>query len=191
MAMKARRKFYPPDWESVMRREAFEQAGYCCQDCGVQDCTVVVNPGKEHPLYPDGRPYMVHLTLAHRNEYETWNREADTLVLCPSCHGRFDAHNRRKDVKKAKTPMGYIVVRVWQDDRWQPAAVPWSFNELARVLSALPDGVKCELYFKMFWQDVGYVRCWWEQAGAVVVCEQAQGLGSSFAAVLSDILSYV
>lgn len=29
-----------------------------------------------------------------------------------------------------------------------------------------------------------------ERAGAVVVCEEAEGIGSSFAAALSDILTY-
>ncbi len=188
--MKARRKFYPPAWDTLMRQEAFEEAGYCCQECGVQDCAVVVNPDKEHPLYPDGQPYMVHLTLAHRNEYETWNPAAETLVLCPACHGRFDAHNRRKDAKKAKTPIAYIVVRVRQGARWQSAATPWSYNELARVLAALPDAVEFELYFTVLWQEMGYVRCRWEQAGAVVVCEEAEGLGCFFTAAISDILMY-
>ena len=188
MVMKTRRKYYPPEWDSEMRPDRFEQVGYCCEDCGVQDCTVVVNPYKKHPLFPDGRPYMVHLSLAHKSEYETWNRNAETVVLCNACHGRFDAHNRRKDRGKKSTPIGWVAVLIWYRGKWTPVATSWSYNELYRAVSALPVGAKFELRFEMAMQSVG-LGCYLKELDGVSVVRE-KGVGREFGLMLSGIPSY-
>ncbi|HEU5380504.1 MAG TPA: hypothetical protein VFV38_34200 [Ktedonobacteraceae bacterium] len=188
MVMKTRRDYYPLEWDE-MRAEAFARVGYCCEECGVQDCAVVVNPNKKHPLFPDGQPYMVHLNLAHKREYETWNREAETLVLCNACHGRFDARNRRKDKGKKNTPIGFVSVRVLHRGRWVSAAALWSYNELYRAVSALPVGTKFELSFEMAMQSVG-LGCYLKQGEGVEVVRE-KGVGRQFGLVLAGIPSYV
>jgi hypothetical protein len=189
MAMKSRRKFYPPEWDSEMRVQALERVGYRCEDCGVQDCTVMVNPYKKHPLYPEGQPYMVHLSLAHKSEYQTWNRDAETVVLCPSCHGRFDGKNRRKDRGKRGSPIGWVAVKVLHRGRWVPAAVLWSYNELYRVVSALSAGTKFELTFEMAMQSIGS-GCYYKEALGVSVVRE-RGVGREFSLLLTGIPSYV
>lgn len=184
MAMKARRKYYPPEWDE-MRLEALERAGYCCEDCGVQDCSVVINPNKVHPLYPEGQPHMVHLSLAHKREYETWNRDAETVVLCPGCHGRFDAHNRRKDAGKERVPIGFVTVRVLHRGRWALAATSWSYNELYRVVSAFTVGTKFEVSFEIAMQSVG-LGCYLKEASGVSVIRE-KGVGREFGLVLAGI----
>ncbi|HEX7734468.1 MAG TPA: hypothetical protein VF458_06390 [Ktedonobacteraceae bacterium] len=186
MPMKTRRKYYPPDWDD-MRKQRFAEVGYCCEDCGVQDCTVVANPNKKHPLFPDGQPYMVHLNLSHKSEYLTWDRGAETAVLCNACHGRFDAKNRRKDVGKKQTSIGWVRVRVLHAGRWVLAADPWSYNELYRVVSALPVGAEFELIFEMVMQSVGLGRYIKRASGVTVLYEE--GIGTDFGWVLEGIPS--
>jgi hypothetical protein len=171
-----------------MRVEALERAGYCCEECGVQDCDVVVNPNKPHPLYPDGQPRMVHLAVAHKNEYQTWNRDAGTLVLCPGCHGRFDARNRRKDSGKERVPIGYVTVRVLHRGRWALSATPWSYNELFRAISALPVATEFELCFEIATQSVGLGR--YRKGPRGVVALREKGVGRDFSFMLAGIPSY-
>ncbi len=188
MAMKVRRKYYPPDWDTEMRVEALERADYCCEDCGVQDCSVAVNPNKKHPLFPDGQPHMVHLSVAHKNEYQTWNRDAETLVLCPGCHGRFDSHNRRKDAGKERVPIGFVTVKVFHRGRWALAATPWSYNELYRVVSALEVGTEFEMAFEIAMQSVGLGR--YRKGPLGVVALREKGVGRDFSLVLAGIPSH-
>ena len=75
--MTVNRRLYPPKsvW-SVMRQEALERAGYCCEICGLPDAVECYNSDKPHPFYEEGTPYRMYLQLAHKKQYETWNREA-------------------------------------------------------------------------------------------------------------------
>jgi hypothetical protein len=188
MAMKSRVKYYPADWEAI-RRGKLEAAAYRCQECGVQDCAVLVNSNKKHPLFPDGQPYMVHLNLAHKNEYETWNWSAETVVLCSACHGRFDRKNRRKDAGKKQNPIGWLVVQVWTDRGWVAAADPWSWNELYRVVSAFAVGTEFLLEFRMAFQSLGLGRYVKQERGVQVVTEE--GIGCDFGLTLAGIPSEV
>ena len=187
MAMKVRRKYYPPDWDE-MRVEALERAAYRCEFCGLQDCEVVINPNRPHPLFPDGQPRMIHLAVAHKSEYQTWYRDAETLVLCPGCHGRFDARNRRKDAGKERLPIGYITMRVMHRGRWVLAATPWSYNELYRAVSALPVASEFELRFEMAMQSVGLGR--YRKGSLGVVALRETGVGREFSSMLAGIPSY-
>ncbi len=78
--MTVNRRRYPPRsiW-AVKRQEALERVSYRCELCGLPDATEFFNERKPHPFHEAGTPYRMYLQLAHKQQYETWNREADTL----------------------------------------------------------------------------------------------------------------
>ena len=67
--MSVMRKLYPPRsvW-SVMRQEALERAGFCCEVCGLPDAMEFFNAKKPHRHYAQGTPYRMYLQLAHKNQ---------------------------------------------------------------------------------------------------------------------------
>ena len=188
--MTVNRKLYPPKtvWE-VMRRERLAQVGYQCELCGLPDATEFYNPNKPHPFYPGGTPYRVYLQLAHRRQYETWNREADTLVLCPPCHGRFDVRFRRKRSVRYPSSVGVVVVWVWYQGEKCLAAESRYFDDLFEVIASFADGVQFEVSAEVLMQVVG-VGLYRKEASGVAVLRE-EGACCSFGLFLQEVLSGV
>ena len=70
---------YPAEWDSIAR-EIKEQAGWKCEQCGLQ-CR-----------YPDEK-FDTHrrtLTVAHINHVEMDCRPENLVALCPKCHLAYD-----------------------------------------------------------------------------------------------------
>lgn len=75
------RYLYPDDWE----QRAFackEQAGWCCQLCGLAHGTQVIDE-------ETGEVKTVVLAAAHL-DHDPWNADARLAALCRSCHARYD-----------------------------------------------------------------------------------------------------
>src|SRR5690348_10189952 len=138
--MPFRRKFYPEAWDR-MREEALARVGYQCELCGVSECSVLTNPRKTSELYPDGKPYMVYLSVAHKQQYQTWMLEAETMVLCQVCHRRYDRRFRRKP-SRSRVPLGCVVVWVCQPAGRVLAADGSSLADLVEIVVALPSGTE-------------------------------------------------
>ena len=125
-------ELYPSNWDA-MRAEKLKLAGYKCEECGIADRAIQENTRTKNP-------YMVHLSIAHKNQYETWKTDAETRVLCQRCHRRYDRRLRRKAGTRAHSPIGYAAIYVEDQGRRVLAAMPRTFDDLWDVLSALPPG---------------------------------------------------
>jgi hypothetical protein len=127
------KRLYPPDWD-VQRKVRIQQAGGRCQVCGVAQFSWRQSPRT-------GQPYLVYLSLAHRNQYETWKEDADTMVLCQACHRRYDRRFRRKAGRRYASPVGYAALYV-QDGRSPVHACAGharSYDDLRDMVATLPD----------------------------------------------------
>jgi hypothetical protein len=122
---------YPPEWRAI-RREKLERAGYRCEQCGIKHLDV------QQSL--KGTPYMVYLSIAHKNQYETWKKDAQTMVLCQRCHRRYDRQFRRKAGRRSLTPVGYARLSVAQGKSRPLVGMARTFDELRDMVAALPDG---------------------------------------------------
>src|SRR5205814_4557112 len=121
---------YPPEWRPD-RAARLKEVGYRCEGCSIADRAVRESAA--------GQPYMVHLSIAHRNQYETWKRDADTMVLCQKCHRRFDRQFRRKaGTRRYHTPLGYAAVYVDYAVRLALVEMPRTLDDLRDVVAALP-----------------------------------------------------
>lgn len=140
-------KLYPPEWE-VMRREKLQRAGYRCEVCGVRDRSIQQNTRT-------GQPYMVHLSIAHKNQYETWKQEAETMVLCQRCHRRYDRQFRRKGGRRMYTPVGYASLYVEQGSRKALAGQARTLDELRDLVASLPPSTDFEIQLVMTLAIVG------------------------------------
>src|SRR6266516_5832025 len=100
---------YPPQWRAI-RRAKLAQANYRCEECGVRHRSVRQNTRT-------GEDYTVYLSIAHRNQYVTWKKDAETMVLCQRCHRRYDRRFRRKAGRRYLTPVGYASLSVRPDRR--------------------------------------------------------------------------
>jgi hypothetical protein len=189
--MTINRKLYPPArsvWQ-VMRQEALERAGYVCEECGLPDAKECFNPDKPHPFYEQGTPYRMYLQLAHRKRYRTWDREADTVMLCPPCHGTFDTKYQRKKEVKQYVPVGQVMVWVWYKGQRCLAAESRWYYELVEVIASFDVGMKFEVQAEMLMSRVGsgvYCR---EEQGVRVLREV--GACRSFGALLQDVFAGV
>ncbi len=124
-------ELYPPDWRKK-RKTRIQQAGGCCEECKVPDRTIRNNTH-------DGEPYIVYLSIAHKNQYETWMRDAETMVLCQRCHRRYDRQFRRKGGTRTYTPIGYIKVFVeLERGREVLAGMAKTYDELRAIVAAFP-----------------------------------------------------
>lgn len=134
-------ELYPPYWRSL-RRARLEQAGYCCQACGVKHLSVRQN-------LKTGEDYLVYLSIAHKKQYQTWVQEAEVMVLCQRCHRRYDRQFVRKGKARTFTPIG--VARVYIEQDGQPVLVdmPVTYNGLRDVIDSLPSGTEFEIYLEM------------------------------------------
>jgi ssDNA-binding Zn-finger/Zn-ribbon topoisomerase 1 len=121
---------YPKQWRAI-RREKLERAGYRCEQCGVKHLDI--QQGSK------GTPYMVYLSIAHKNQYETWKKEAETMVLCQRCHRRYDRQFRRKAGRRYLTPVGYARLSVEHGTNKTLVGIARTFDELRDMVAALPD----------------------------------------------------
>ena len=188
--MTINRRLYPPRslW-AVMRQEALERVGYRCELCGLPDASEFFNERKPHPFHEAGTPYRVYLQLAHKHQYETWNREADTLVLCPPCHGKFDARfHRRKGVKRS-APVGLVVVWVWYKGERCLAAESRFFDDLFEVVASFAPGLRFEIEAEVLMQGVGRGHYHKDESGVVVLHED--GACVSLGSLMQDVLTEV
>lgn len=188
--MTVNRKAYPPRsvW-AAMREERLQQVGYQCELCGLPDASEFFNPNKPHPFYEQGTPYRMYLQLAHKRQYETWNREADLLVLCPPCHGTFDLQFRRKRSTRYPSVIGRVIVWVWYRGEKCLAAESRHFDDLFEVVASFEEGQRFELEAEMLLHMVGKGRYRKDEGGVVVLRES--GACASFGALLCEVLSGV
>src|SRR5438552_2157189 len=124
-------ELYPPQWRAI-RREKLTQVNYYCEACGVKHLAIRENT-------TTGDPYIVYLSIAHKRQYETWKRDADTMVLCQRCHRRYDRQFRRKAGRRYLTPIGYARVYVEYGSKLSPAGPACTFDDLRDIVAALPD----------------------------------------------------
>lgn len=75
------RQRYPPNWEELAW-QCKEEAGWCCELCGVAHGSEVVSERS-------GVVYIVYLAAAHL-DHDPWNPAPRLAALCPSCHARYD-----------------------------------------------------------------------------------------------------
>ena len=188
--MTVNRRLYPPRsvW-SVMRQEALERVGYRCQMCGLPDATEFFNEKKPHPFHAAGTPYRMYLQLAHKRQYETWNTDADVLVLCPPCHGKFDGKHQRKKEHKRFAPVGLVVLWVWyKGEKCLAAQARW-FDDLFEVVASLAVGLEFEIEAEILMHFVGVGRYRKEPGGVTALCEE--GACESFGLFLEEVLQGV
>lgn len=186
--MTVNRKLYPSKtvWEA-MRRERLEQVGYRCELCGLPDATECYNASKPHPFYRQGTPYRLYLQFAHKRQYETWNREADGVMLCPSCHGKFDTRFRRKRSVRYPSSVGLVVVWVWYRGERCLAAESRYFDDLFEVIASFAAGWRFEVCAEVLMRVAGVGRYQKEADGVTIL--QEEGVCESFGLFLQDILS--
>src|SRR5437660_607546 len=131
-------EFYPPQWQA-MRRDKLAHANYCCEECGVKHLSIRQNTRT-------GADYIVYLSIAHRQQYQTWRRDADTMVLCQRCHRRYDRQFRRKGGLRSFTPVGYAALSV---DEGKPFLTcvghARTWDDLRGMVAALPDDTPFEV----------------------------------------------
>lgn len=183
-------KAYPPRsiWE-VMRDEALERAGYRCEMCGLPDASEGFNERKPHPFYPQGKPYYIYLQLCHKQQYQTWNRDAETMMLCPACHRTFDARYPRKERVKRSAPVGLVVLWVWYKGERCLAAEARYFDDLFQTVAAFSTGFLFEMEAEMLTCVVGRGRYRRMNDGIEVVRET--GACKSFGSLLHETLQGV
>ncbi len=183
-------KVYPPRsiWQ-VMREEALARVGYRCELCGLPDASLSFNEHKPHPFYPQGKPYHLYLQLAHKQQYQTWNREAETLVLCPSCHRKFDVQHQRKKGVKRNAPVGLVVLWVWYKGQRCLAAEVRFFDDVFHTVAAFSTGFLFEVEAEMLTCVVGRGRYRRSDTGVEVLRES--GVCKSFGTLLQEVLQGV
>jgi hypothetical protein len=126
---------------------------------------------------------MVYLSIAHRNQYETWKDDAETMVLCQRCHRRFDRQFRRKGGTRETVPIGYALLYVEHRGRKVLAGMSRTLDQLCEMVSVLPSPSVFEVQLVVLLAVVGnghYVK---EANGSLaVVAEYAScaGLVSHF-----------
>jgi hypothetical protein len=188
--MTVNRKLYPPRriWD-VMRRERLEQVGYKCELCGLPDASEFYNANKPHPFYPQGTPYRVYLQFAHKSQYQTWNRKADGVMLCPPCHGKFDLRFRRKQSLRYPSSVGLVEVWVWYQGEKCLAAESRSFDDLFEVIASFEESWCFEVcaFVLMRFAGMGVYR---KEANGVEVLQE-EGACEAFGVVLHEKLSGV
>ena len=188
--MTVNRKLYPSKtvWDA-MRRERLEQVGYQCELCGLPDATEFYNANKPHPFYQQGTPYRMYLQFAHKRQYETWNRQADGVMLCPPCHGKFDTQFRRKRSVRYPSSVGLVVVWVWYRGERCLAAESRYFDDLFEVIASFAEGWRFEVCAEVLMSVAG-VGVYCKEAVGVTVLQEG-GVCESFGAFLQEVLSGV
>src|SRR5256885_7718374 len=74
-------------------------------------------------------------------QYETWKKDAETMVLCQRCHRRYDRRFRRKAGRRYLTPVGYASLSIQQGRQASHVLVGMArtFDELRDMVAALPE----------------------------------------------------
>lgn len=162
-------ELYPPDWHK-MREAKIKQANGCCESCGVKDRAILESTKTR-------KPYMVHLQLAHKNQYETWKKDAETMVLCPRCHRRYDRQFRRKGGSRSYAPLGYASVYTDYQGRNVLVEQAKTLDELRDVLSALPTPSDIEIHLYMIFAVVGNGFYRKEQGELIALAEYGVCMG--------------
>lgn len=147
-------EMYPPRWREL-RRVKLAQVGYCCEECGVAHLSLRQN-------VKTGEDYLVYLSIAHKKQYQTWLKEAETMVLCQRCHRRYDRQFRRKGKARTSTPVGFAKVYVQDGNQEVVAGVPTTYTDLRDLVDALPDGTPFAVHLVMNMAIVGngsYRKC--------------------------------
>ncbi|GHO62326.1 hypothetical protein KSC_012180 [Ktedonobacter sp. SOSP1-52] len=153
-------RLYPAEWRAL-RRQKLEAAGYRCEACGVLDRSVMKSART-------GEDYMVYLSIAHKKQYQTWLREAETMVLCQRCHRRYDRQFRRKGGARTYTPISRIDVYVQEGGRSVLAGEARTYDDLRDLVAAMPEHTSFEVHMVMHMAIVGnglYVK---EEQGGIV-----------------------
>jgi uncharacterized protein YlaI len=127
---------YPPEWRA-MRQQKLAEAAYRCQECGARHRSKASNRR--------GEAYTVYLSIAHRKQYETWKKDAETMVLCQACHRRYDRRFRRKGGRRYLTPVGYASLYLQQGPASVLVGMARTFDELRDMVAALPDCSRFEV----------------------------------------------
>ena len=185
--MTVNRKLYPPKtvWQA-MRLERLQQVGYVCESCGVPDAVELFNADRPHPFYQQGTPYRQYLQLAHKRQYETWNRQAECVVLCPSCHGKFDVQCRRKRSTRYPSSVGQVEVWVWYQGEKLLASVARYLDEVMEVIGSFEEGWCFEVCAVMLMRFAG-MGVYRKQANGVDVLQES-GVCESFGLLLQEVL---
>ena len=100
------RWLYPDEWEA-MAWACKEQAGWCCEMCGIAHGSEVVSERT-------GQVYTVHLAAAHL-DHDPWNPTPRLLALCPSCHLRYDGSWQQRERRVELERMRH---QVWLNYRY-------------------------------------------------------------------------
>lgn len=140
-------ELYTADWRAS-RQEKIKQAGGRCQSCGVDDRSIREN-------VKDKSPYIVYLSIAHKNQYETWKEDAETMVLCQRCHRRYDRQFRRRSGPRHNTPVGYASIYTEHRGRKVLVEMTRTLDELRDVVAALPPGSSIEIQLIIILAVVG------------------------------------
>jgi len=163
---------YPAEWRAT-RRAKLAQANYLCEECGVRHRSVQQNTRT-------GEDYTVYLSIAHRNQYETWKKDAETMVLCQRCHRRYDRRFRRKAGRRYLTPVGYASLYIQQGQQAMQTLVAMArtFDDLRDMVAALPDTTIFEIQLLMNGAIVGNGHYYKDADGVSVLREfgACQGL---------------
>lgn len=188
--MTVNRRLYPPKtvWQA-MRQERLQQVGYMCELCGLPDASEFYNPNKPHPFYQQGTPYRMYLQFAHKSQYQTWNRKADGVMLCPPCHGKFDVCFRRKQSVRYPSSVGLVEVWVWYQGEKCLAAESRYFDEMVDVIASFEENWCFEVCAFMLLRFAG-MGVYRKQAEGVEVLQES-GVCESFGVVLQEKLSGV
>lgn len=160
---------YTPEWRAF-RKERLQQAKSRCEVCGIADRAVRENA--------EGESYMVYLSIAHCNQYETWKADAETMVLCQRCHRRYDRQFRRKPGARDAVPIGYAALYIQYRGRKALAGMTRTLDQLAAMVAALPSGTELEIQLVMLLAVVGnglYIRH--SPDSLVVVAEYGSCIG--------------
>lgn len=138
--------WYAPEWNRL-RKERIAAANKRCEACDVADRSVRDNA--------DGEPYMVYLSIAHRDQYQTWRHDAETMVLCQRCHRRYDRQFRRKAGARDLHPIGAASLYVDYQGRRILAGVTRTVEHLRAMIDALPSGSRIEVQIEALTAVVG------------------------------------
>jgi len=156
-------RLYPSEWRNkTWKAEVLKAAGNRCEGCGV--------PQRSIQESAEGEPYMVYLSVAHCSRYETWKRDAETMVLCPKCHRRYDRQFRRKaGTRGYTTPVGYAVVYLDYHGRRVLAGAVRTLDDLRDLVAALPTQAHLEVQVIALLMVVGNAHYRREPDGSLVV----------------------
>lgn len=165
-------QLYPAQWRAI-RRDKLREANYCCEECGVQHLS-------ERQNTRTGARYIVYLSIAHKQQYQTWKKDADTMVLCQRCHRRYDRQFRRKGLVKSYTPVGYAKVYTESEGKEVLAGMPRTYAELVDVVAALPADAEFSVQLVMNVAIVGNGLYRKTEDGVLVLAEYGACQGLPF-----------